>query len=259
MRHDMCLRGYIARPPLRLRARCCDAVITIKHPVPFFDDSYAVDSANVGPYGSAIMTELLPAVEAAYRGIGEGWARGVLGGSTGGWEALAVQVLYPDEFNYAVAAVSYPTHHPTQPRRSLCAASAHVTCHACANLAATRFPRAVSRGWVSTHERTCCQCPDPVGFNSYTTVNLYADSNAYYYDAQFKRTPRPGYRDHCLDAGLERGDRTCGASCHVVCLLPCLIPPLPPPVQTQGRQSSRAAQPLPMATRMGRQRQQSRR
>jgi hypothetical protein len=67
-------------------------VVTINHPVPFFDDSYAVDSANVGPYGSAIMTELLPAIEKAYRGIGEGWARGVLGGSTGGWEAFAVQV-----------------------------------------------------------------------------------------------------------------------------------------------------------------------
>ena len=68
-------------------------VVTINHPVPFFDDSYAVDSANVGPYGTAIMRELLPAVEKKYRGIGEGWARGVLGGSTGGWEAFAVQVL----------------------------------------------------------------------------------------------------------------------------------------------------------------------
>ena len=28
-------------------------VITINHPVPFFDDSYAVDSPNVGPYGTA--------------------------------------------------------------------------------------------------------------------------------------------------------------------------------------------------------------
>ena len=118
-------------------------VITINHPVPFFDDSYAVDSANVGPYGTAIMTELLPAVEGKYRGIGEGWARGLLGGSTGGWEAFAVQVLYPDDFNYAAVA-----------------------------------------------------CPDPIGFTSYTTVNLYKESNAYYYDAPFKRTARPGVRDH---------------------------------------------------------------
>jgi hypothetical protein len=83
-------------------------VVTLNHPVPFFDDSYAVDSANVGPYGTAIMTELLPLIEARYRGIGEGWARGVLGGSTGGWESFAYGVLYPDDFNYAVAACPDP-------------------------------------------------------------------------------------------------------------------------------------------------------
>ena len=83
-------------------------VITVNHPVPFFDDSYAVDSANVGPYGAAIMRELIPAVEARYRGIGEGWARGVLGGSTGGREAFAAQVLYPDDFNYAAIRLTDP-------------------------------------------------------------------------------------------------------------------------------------------------------
>jgi hypothetical protein len=120
--------------------------------VPFFDDSYAVDSANVGPYGAAIMTELLPAVEAKYRGIGQGWARGVFGGSTGGWESFAVQVLYPDDFNYAAVA-----------------------------------------------------CPDPIGFTSYATVNLFEDRNAYYYDAPFKRTPRPGYRDHYSGTTTKNG------------------------------------------------------
>ncbi len=98
------------------------------------------------------MTELLPAIERKYRGIGEGWARGLMGGSTGGWESFAVQVLYPDEFNYAVAA-----------------------------------------------------CPDPIGFTSYTTVNLYEDSNAYYYDAPFKRTARPGQRDHYSGTTVKPG------------------------------------------------------
>jgi hypothetical protein len=102
-------------------------VATVNHPVPFFDDSYAVDSANVGPYGSAIMRELVPAIEKRFRGIGAGWARGVLGGSTGGWESFAVQVLYPDDFNYAAVA-----------------------------------------------------CPDPIAFSSYTTIDLYKDSNAYW-------------------------------------------------------------------------------
>ena len=30
-------------------------MITINHPVPFFDDSYAVDSANVGPYNDFVI------------------------------------------------------------------------------------------------------------------------------------------------------------------------------------------------------------
>lgn len=79
-------------------------LITIQHPNPYFDDSYAVNSTNLGPYGDAIMHELVPFVENKYRGIGEGWARFVYGGSTGGWEALAAQVFYPDEFNGCFAA-----------------------------------------------------------------------------------------------------------------------------------------------------------
>jgi len=110
--------------------------------VPFFDDSYAVNSANVGPYGDAIMRELVPGIEAKYRGIGAGWARGVMGGSTGGWESFAMPVLYPDDFNAAFAA-----------------------------------------------------CPDPVTFSHFTSINLYKQENAYFYDSDFKRTPLPGYRD----------------------------------------------------------------
>jgi hypothetical protein len=76
-------------------------LITIQHPTPYYDDSYAVDSANHGPYGHAIVEELLPAVEAEFRGIGEPWARILTGGSTGGWEAIAQQILYPDDFGGA--------------------------------------------------------------------------------------------------------------------------------------------------------------
>ncbi len=47
-------------------------------------------------------------MEKQYRGIGEGWARGVYGGSTGGWRALALQVLYPDFFNGALVACPDP-------------------------------------------------------------------------------------------------------------------------------------------------------
>jgi hypothetical protein len=83
-------------------------VVKIQHPNPFYDDSYAVNSANLGPYGDAIMKELLPAVEKQFRCIGQGWARFTYGGSTGGWEALAVQLFYPDEFNGCFAACPDP-------------------------------------------------------------------------------------------------------------------------------------------------------
>jgi enterochelin esterase-like enzyme len=73
-------------------------LVTFQHPTPFFDDSYAVNSANQGPYGDAIMQELIPYLEANFRIIREPWARVLTGGSTGGWESLALQVLHPDFF-----------------------------------------------------------------------------------------------------------------------------------------------------------------
>ncbi|HEV8149249.1 MAG TPA: hypothetical protein VGP61_03605 [Gemmatimonadales bacterium] len=118
-------------------------LVEVAHPTPFYDDSYAVNSANNGPYGDAIMYELIPEIEKRFRGIGQGYARFTYGGSTGGWEAMAVQLFYPEEFNGA---------------------------------------------WIA--------CPDPIDFRAYTVIDLYADSNAYYIEGPFKRTPRPGLRDY---------------------------------------------------------------
>ena len=136
-------------------------VVEIQHPTPYYDDSYAVNSENNGPYGDAIMTELVPAIEEEFRGIGAGWARFTYGGSTGGWEAMAAQIFYPDDFNGA---------------------------------------------WIA--------CPDPIDFRAYTLVNLYEDRNAYYIDAPFKDTPRPGRRDY-----LGRIDRTLEDSNHLELVL----------------------------------------
>jgi hypothetical protein len=83
-------------------------IVKIQHANPFYDDSYAVNSANVGPYGDAIENELIPAIEKQFRGIGQGWARFIYGGSTGGWESLAVQIFYPDHYNGAFAACPDP-------------------------------------------------------------------------------------------------------------------------------------------------------
>jgi hypothetical protein len=74
-------------------------VIEIQHANPYYDDSYAVNSANLGPYGDAITYELIPYLEKKYRALGAGWARFMYGGSTGGWEAMAAQIFYPDEYN----------------------------------------------------------------------------------------------------------------------------------------------------------------
>ena len=119
-------------------------MLTIQHPNPYYDDSYAVNSENIGPYGDAINHELIPFVEKTFRGIGQGWARALYGGSTGGWEVLASQVFYPDEYNGAFTS-----------------------------------------------------CPDPIDFRGYTTVNLYEDRNAYWYDGgPFRRSERPAHRDN---------------------------------------------------------------
>jgi hypothetical protein len=83
-------------------------IVKLAHANPFYDDSYAVNSANVGPYGDVIETELIPAIEKQFRALGEGWARFTYGGSTGGWEALAVQTFYPDSYNGAFAACPDP-------------------------------------------------------------------------------------------------------------------------------------------------------
>lgn len=83
-------------------------IVEIQHPTPYYDDSYAVNSASQGPYGDAITYELIPHIEEQFRGLGTGWSRFLYGGSTGGWEALAVQVKYPEEYNGCFAACPDP-------------------------------------------------------------------------------------------------------------------------------------------------------
>jgi hypothetical protein len=118
-------------------------VMKIEHANPYYDDSYAVNSANLGPYGDAIVKELIPYVEKKFRGIGKGWSRTLYGGSTGGWESLGDQIFYPDEFNGA---------------------------------------------WAF--------CPDPVDFRQYETINIYSDTSAFYFSADWKKTPQPSGRNY---------------------------------------------------------------
>ena len=75
--------------------------VTFQHPTPYFDDSYGINSANAGPYGDALMGELIPAVEERVRVIRQPYARVLTGCSTGGWSSLALQAYYPDSFGGA--------------------------------------------------------------------------------------------------------------------------------------------------------------
>jgi len=72
--------------------------VTFQHPTPYFDDSYAVNSANNGPYGDALLQELIPYLEEHFRIRRDPAARLLTGGSTGGWESLALEVHHPDFF-----------------------------------------------------------------------------------------------------------------------------------------------------------------
>ena len=66
-----------------------------------YGDPYQVNSANNGPWGDALVEELLPHIEERFRGRGDPEARVIDGTSTGGWTALALHVLFPDSFNGA--------------------------------------------------------------------------------------------------------------------------------------------------------------
>jgi hypothetical protein len=116
-------------------------LVTLQHPSPYYDDSYGVNSENNGPYGDAIMQELIPAVETKFRVLREPWARLLTGGSTGGWISLAHQVLYPDFYGGV---------------------------------------------WSL--------CPDGVDFRYHQIVNIYADTNAYWFDRGWMKVERPTIR-----------------------------------------------------------------
>lgn len=63
-----------------------------------FGDCYQLNSANSGPYGTALTEELIPYIEKKFRAIGTPETRFVEGCSTGGWVSLALQLFYPNFF-----------------------------------------------------------------------------------------------------------------------------------------------------------------
>ncbi len=76
-----------------------------------FGDSYQLNSDNSGPYGYALINELIPHIESEFRTNQSPDYRFVDGCSTGGWVSLALQIFYPDQFNgawsYSADAVDF--------------------------------------------------------------------------------------------------------------------------------------------------------
>jgi hypothetical protein len=56
------------------------------------------DSANNGPVGQALVAELIPELDRAFRTVAMPTARFLTGHSSGGWSSLWLQVVYPDVF-----------------------------------------------------------------------------------------------------------------------------------------------------------------
>ena len=75
--------------------------VSFEQATPFFLDSYSINSVNQGPYGDAMVQEVIPALERQFRMIGKPYARLVEGASTGGWQSLALQLKHPDFFGGA--------------------------------------------------------------------------------------------------------------------------------------------------------------
>jgi hypothetical protein len=131
--------------------------VTLQHPSPYYDDSYAVNSENNGPYGDAIMQELIPAIETKFRVIRQPWARMLSGGSTGGWIALAHQVLYPDFYGGTFAS---------------CPDSVDFNHHQIVNIYKDPNAYFVDAGWTRT-ERPSQRRPDG------NIVSMMKDENRY--------------------------------------------------------------------------------
>ncbi|HEV2752186.1 MAG TPA: hypothetical protein VGV12_16805 [Gemmatimonadales bacterium] len=72
--------------------------ITLEQETPYFPDSYSVNSANDGPYGDAIVEEVVPYLEEHFRIIRKPYARQLEGASTSGWQTLAMELQHPDVF-----------------------------------------------------------------------------------------------------------------------------------------------------------------
>lgn len=79
-----------------------NVLLVVPDPTCYRGHSVFADSANNGPWGRALMDELVPEVERRFGGAGPGpegnAKRYVTGISSGGWSSLWLAITYPDRF-----------------------------------------------------------------------------------------------------------------------------------------------------------------
>lgn len=72
--------------------------VTLDPSCPYGHHVFA-DSANNGPWGTALVTEFIPALDKAYQTDPRPVGRFLTGHSSGGWSSLWLQVAWPEVFN----------------------------------------------------------------------------------------------------------------------------------------------------------------
>ncbi len=74
-------------------------ILVVPDPSCFRGHSVFADSENNGPWGWALLHELIPEIERRFHGTESGDHRYVMGVSSGGWSSLWLQITYPESFN----------------------------------------------------------------------------------------------------------------------------------------------------------------
>lgn len=97
----------IHRAQKAMGAAADELILVIPDASNYLGHSVFVDSENTGPWGQALVHELIPFIEKKYGGMGAKH-RYLTGVSSGGWSSLWLQVTYPDEFNGVWAMVPDP-------------------------------------------------------------------------------------------------------------------------------------------------------
>jgi Putative esterase len=89
---------YVTRTPFKEEAGGVEFLRVVLEPSCPLGHHVFADSANNGPVGQALVSEVLPAFDRAFRTVSDPRARFLTGHSSGGWSSLWVQITHPDDF-----------------------------------------------------------------------------------------------------------------------------------------------------------------